>query len=135
MKTRLNKGFTLIELLVVIAIIGILSGIVLTSLNTARTKAKAAAVQASLSSLRAGIAMCCDDPAATLGITPGAVMCTGGSPLPTAAQLQSTGVTYAANAGGSLACSGTNPGYTVTITGGACSTAQVDMTQAIVTCP
>jgi prepilin-type N-terminal cleavage/methylation domain-containing protein len=53
MNRNFKKGFTLIELLVVIAIIGILSAVVLASLNTARDKGADAAVRSNLNNIRA----------------------------------------------------------------------------------
>lgn len=60
-KKTANDGFTLIELLVVIAIIGILSSVVLASLNSARERSRDARRQTDLNQIRLSMALLFDD--------------------------------------------------------------------------
>ncbi len=62
------SGFTLIELLVVIAIIGILSSVVLTTLNTGRGKAYNARIKSQLSQARVAAEVFFQDNANAAGI-------------------------------------------------------------------
>ena len=61
MRRNSRSGFTLIELLVVIAIIGLLSSIVMSSLNSARIKARDARRIADLRSIRIALRFYLDD--------------------------------------------------------------------------
>lgn len=57
----IRRGFTLIELLVVIAIIGVLSSVVLASLNTARSKGNDAGIRDNMATIATQAALYYDE--------------------------------------------------------------------------
>lgn len=102
MSTSKTRGFTLIELLVVIAIIGILSSVVLASLNSARKKGRDARRIADVKQLQLALELYYDSNTSTgyptvaqasFGTPASSVLVTGGfiSTIPTD---PSTGVAY-----------------------------------------
>jgi len=70
-------GFTLIELLVVIAIIGILSAVVVASLNSAREKGKIATIKSTLKQLYNQAALNQVENGSFIGSNDGSLNCTG----------------------------------------------------------
>jgi prepilin-type N-terminal cleavage/methylation domain-containing protein len=86
-KNKFNKGFTLIELLVVIAIIGTLASIVITSLDSARSRARDSFRKQSLIQIRNALEMYANDNNGSYPSTGGAWWGTstlGGGRSPTA---------------------------------------------------
>jgi type IV pilus assembly protein PilA len=131
-----KKGFTLVELLVVIAIIGILSSVAVVNLNSARTKARQAAVEGSLSNLMPAIILCFDDSeelnnadeecdASTTPMAGQTICAATGAPVwPT---MPSTAWSYGGtcnsdSANGTFTFSATNSTVTVTCNQNGCST-------------
>lgn len=112
-----NKGFTLIELLVVIAIIGILSSVVLASLNSAREKSRDAKRVSDMKQLQLALELYYDanssayPTAATAGGTDIATALTGlttGGYIATLPSDPSTGTYEYYSAAGATYCLGVN---------------------------
>jgi type II secretion system protein G len=92
---RRDKGFTLIELLVVIAIIGILSSVVLASLNSARQKSRDARRIGDIKQLQLALEMYYDSnngyPTSTAALAPDYI------PVEPSDPQTGSGYTYAAS--------------------------------------
>ena len=127
------RGFTLIELLVVVAIIGILSSIVLASLNSARKKGRDARRIADVKQLQLALELYYDANPSTgyataLGTTDSSALVTGGfiSTIPTDPQ-GNTAYSYAA-LGSGTACTSYHLGTTLEVNTNAALSGDADAT-------
>lgn len=129
-----SRGFTLIELLVVIAIIGILSSVVLASLNTARKKGRDARRVADVKQLQLALELYYDAngayPAAistTTLVTPGYIAALPGDPSNAEAySYQSYAVT-----GSTATCSGYHLGSDLEVAGNTALNSDADASAGV----
>src|SRR3990167_1363641 len=112
-------GFTLIELLVVIAIIGVLSAVVLASLNTARSKGNDVGVKANLSTVTTQAALYLSDNNNMYGTFANAacpaVGDTGTSVFYNTTIENAIAAAVVDSSGGSATCSSTDTAYAVAV--------------------
>ncbi len=104
-RTSTTRGFTLIELLVVIAIIGLLSSVVLASLNGARKKGRDARRLSDIKQLQTALELYYSDnnayPAATSSLVPASI-----STLPADPGSAGAAYTYVKSSDGNYYCLG-----------------------------
>ena len=111
------KGFTLIELLVVIAIIGILSAVVLASLNTARSKGNDAGIKANLNTVSTQAALYLSDHSNSYGTFAVAACPTSGtgSVFNDTTIMNAIASALTDSGGGSTSCASSASAYAVSV--------------------
>ena len=108
-----NKGFTLIELLVVIAIIGILSSVVIASLNNARSKGTDASIKGTLAQMRTQASLYYDNNLQSFGSA--GTACDTASSVFTETTIAQQIVSLTSNAGVAPTCANSATAWVVSV--------------------